>query len=154
MQQEKIKTIIAWILVAVCMMIIFWLSSQTADESSAQSTTLLIWLRSIFGNNAFTDFVVRKSAHFLEFAGLSFLFNIALWQTKKKRMAVLAIVLTSLYAVTDELHQIFVQGRSCQVSDWAIDTAGAILGAIGFLFILALISAVKNRKISIDSENN
>lgn len=50
--------------------IIFWLSSKTADESSRQSGVILEWITSIFGNNIFTDFIVRKLAHCLEFAGL------------------------------------------------------------------------------------
>lgn len=154
MRQEKIKTVAAWILVVVCMGVIFWLSSQTADESSAQSTAMLIWLKNIFGDNVFTDFIVRKAAHMLEFTGLSLLVNIALWQTRKKKETAFAIALTSLYAVTDELHQVFVPGRSCQLSDWAIDTAGAILGAICFLIIFAIFCAVKNRKKYIDSKNN
>lgn len=154
MRQEKIKTAIAWILVVVCMGVIFWMSSQTSDESSAQSSAILIWLKNIFGNSIFTDFSVRKLAHFLEFAGLSLLINIALWQTRKKKEAPFAVALTSLYAVTDELHQLFIPGRSCQLMDWAIDTSGAILGAICFLIIFAVISSVKNRKNPIDSKNN
>ena len=64
--------------------VIFWLSSRTADESSAQSDSILQWLINVFGSNIFTEFIVRKAAHCLEFTGLSLLFNIALFQTNKK----------------------------------------------------------------------
>ena len=37
-----------------------------------------------------------------------------------------------LYAITDEVHQRFVPGRSCQAADWAIDTAGAALGPVSY----------------------
>lgn len=119
--------------------VIFWLSSRTATESSEQSGVIVEFLRKIFGDNVLTDFIVRKSAHCLEFTGLSFLFNLSLYVTKNKPSFVFAVMLTSIYAATDEFHQLFVEGRSCQITDWAIDTAGAILGALGFLVILSII---------------
>lgn len=119
--------------------VIFWLSSRTATESSEQSGVIVEFLRKIFGDNVFTDFIVRKAAHCLEFTGLSFLFNLSLHVTKNKASFVFAVMLTSIYAATDEFHQLFVEGRSCQITDWAIDTAGAILGALGFLVILSII---------------
>ena len=39
-----------------------------------------------------------------------------------------ALLLASAYAVTDEFHQTFVPGRHGTPVDWAIDTAGALLG--------------------------
>lgn len=132
--------------------IIFWLSSRTADESAAQSGGILLWLTNTFGVNVFTDFIVRKAAHFLEFTGLSLLFNIALLQTRKKSCFIQATLFTSIYAATDEIHQLFVDGRSCQASDWAIDTAGAILGTVCFALITATVSAVKRKK-SVDTPN-
>lgn len=137
--------------------VIFWLSSRTADESSAQSDSILQWLINVFGSNIFTEFIVRKAAHCLEFAGLSLLFNIALCQTNKKKMPVGAILLTSLYAVTDEIHQLFVPGRSCQCSDWVIDTCGAILGALVFLTVFTCFAWIKHKQKEnkfIDSQNN
>src|SRR3712207_7608480 len=37
----------------------------------------------------------------------------------------LAFAVASLYAITDEVHQTFVEGRRGHAIDWAIDTAGA-----------------------------
>lgn len=138
----------------ICMAVIFWLSSRTADESSQQSGALLQWLIDKFGDNFFTDFVVRKLAHFLEFTGLCLLFNLAFWQTKQKRMPIWSIVSTSAYAASDEIHQLFVDGRSCQISDWLLDTSGAVAGTIGFLIIFVVISAMIKRKNTIDTGNN
>ncbi|MGN0521471.1 MAG: VanZ family protein [Eubacterium sp.] len=146
MRQEKIKTAVCWILTAVCMGVIFWLSSRTADESSAQSGSILDWLTKIFGENVFTDFIVRKTAHCLEYTGLSLLFNIALWQTSKKKQFFYATLFTSLYAVTDEIHQLFVDGRACKITDWAIDTAGAVIGTIAFAVIFTIIIAVIEKR--------
>lgn len=153
MRQEKIKTAICWTLVLICMGVIFWLSSRTAVESAEQSGSMLQYLIKIFGDNIFTDFIVRKLAHFLEFTGLCLLMNIALYQTRKRKSLILATALTSLYAVTDEVHQLFVQGRSCQISDWAIDTCGAILGTIAFALIILVIAKIKSKN-TIDRKIN
>lgn len=133
--------------------VIFWLSSRTANESAKQSGAVLGWLISCFGENAFTDFIVRKLAHFLEFTGLCFLFNVALYYTRGKVSPVLATAFTSLYAATDEVHQLFVDGRSCELRDWAIDSCGAIVGAIGTMLLFLIISKIANKsKKSIDTE--
>ncbi len=150
MQKEKIKTVFCWFLTVICMGVIFWLSSRTADESTRQSNAVLAWLISIFGDNGFTDFIVRKLAHCLEFTGLCVLFNLSLLQSRKKIMPAISVVLTSAYAVTDELHQLFVEGRSCQVLDWAIDTAGAIIGTLGFLALYYIFSKILKSKNIID----
>ena len=44
-----------------------------------------------------------------------------------QRRAWWAALVTSVYGVTDELHQYFVPGRSCDVFDWVADTTGACL---------------------------
>lgn len=154
MRQEKIKTAICWILVFICMGVIFWLSSRTAVESAQQSSSILQYLIEIFGDNIFTDFIVRKLAHFLEFTGLCLLMNTALFQTRKRKSFILSTALTSLYAITDEVHQLFVEGRACRISDWAIDTCGAILGTIAFAVIMLLISKVLKSKNTIDRKIN
>lgn len=154
MQREKIKTVSIWLATAVCMMVIFWLSSRTSDESSGQSSIILTWLTAHFGDNFFTDFIVRKTAHFLEFAGLAFLFNCSLFQTRKIKSPICATMLTSLYALSDEIHQLFVEGRSCQATDWLLDTCGALFGTALFLTLLCLITYVNKRKNTIDRKNN
>lgn len=126
--------------------VIFYFSSRTAEESASQSSWLLEFITSIFGNNGFSDFIVRKSAHFLEFTGLCVLFNSSFYFTKEKKQVLLSIVCTSLYAATDEIHQLFVEGRSCELRDWAIDTAGAITGAIGFLIVYYIIKFIIDKK--------
>ena len=41
-----------------------------------------------------------------------------------------------LYAASDELHQLFVDGRGAQVKDVLIDSAGSIVGVGIFDFLL------------------
>ncbi len=127
---------VCWALCAGCMALIFWFSSRTAAESSAQSDMILEFFQKIFGNGFITDFIVRKGAHFTEYAGLGLLLALAFYIQFGKTKTPFAVLCASLYAVTDEIHQIFVDGRACKAADWAIDTAGALLGA---LFILAAV---------------
>ena len=68
------------------------------------------------------DLVLRKLAHGAEYAILGAL--LYRWLSNIP----LAIALGSAYAATDEIHQSFVTGRSGRVADWAIDTAGVVIG--------------------------
>ena len=50
--------------------------------------------------------------------------------------------IAALYAATDEFHQLFVPGRSGQISDVILDSAGALAG----LLILALVRKIIGRR--------
>lgn len=141
--KNKVLAVVFWILSGVCMVLIFWFSSREAGQSAHQSEIILKIVRAIFGENAFSDFIVRKAAHFCEFALLAFLFNFALLYTMGKKHIPLGIALTSLYAASDEFHQLFVLGRSCQASDWLLDTCGGAAGAIFFIVIFLIIKYIK-----------
>ncbi len=72
------------------------------------------------------DTIGRKLVHFAEYALLAFLWARALrTRLDPRRAALLALLIASLYAATDEFHQTFVEGRTGHPIDWAIDTAGA-----------------------------
>jgi VanZ family protein len=70
------------------------------------------------------DVVLRKLAHFAEFAVLGVLLARAV------RNLPAAFALASLYAVTDEVHQLFVPGRAGSPLDWLVDAAGAGTGVL------------------------
>jgi len=70
------------------------------------------------------DLVLRKLAHATEFAILAILIERAV------RRPAVALAAASAYAVTDELHQSLVPGRHAAPRDWAIDTAGAVIGLV------------------------
>lgn len=77
------------------------------------------------------DFVGRKLIHFAEYGLLCFLW----WRLLRTgadpgRAALVAFLLSSLFAASDEFHQSFVEGRSATAVDWAIDSAGAALVAL------------------------
>jgi VanZ family protein len=77
------------------------------------------------------DQIGRKLIHFAEYALLCFLWWRALaTSTNPRRAALLAFVLASAYAATDEFHQTFVEGRHGTPVDWLIDSAGAAAAAL------------------------
>ena len=77
------------------------------------------------------DQIGRKLIHFAEYALLCFLWWRALVTVMSpSRAALLAFLLASGYAATDEYHQSFVEGRHGSPLDWAIDSAGAATAAL------------------------
>ena len=72
------------------------------------------------------DLVLRKLAHTTEYAILGALLARAL------RRYVPAVVLGSLYAVSDEVHQSFVRGRHGAWYDVVIDTVGVTIGVLAW----------------------
>lgn len=135
--------IISWVLVIICMGAIFWFSAQVAEESASQSGSILAWLEPILGK-WLTDHIVRKFAHALEFCGLALLIFNALYQSTGLAKPFSAFGLTALYAVTDEIHQLFVPGRACRFFDVCVDSTGAIVGILGGLFLVFIYTVIKN----------
>ena len=140
MKSGKSKTIISWMLVILCMAVIFALSAQKGDDSRNLSDSLII----IFGLEFSSDFV-RTVAHFLEYAGLSVLVYNALYQSFGCAKPVLSVAISAIYAVTDEIHQLFVEGRACQISDIIIDSFGAITGIAVLSALVFIYKKIKRR---------
>ena len=92
--------------------------------------------------------VVRKGGHFCEFALLACTFVLHLLVLKKKEKYLLfaPIILSALYAATDELHQLFIPGRSCQLSDVLLDSCGAATGSVFFAIFMVLYSHHKKKR--------
>lgn len=145
-KSRKIYIAVSWALVIACMCIIFSLSAQNGEQSSDLSdsfvTAILEWL-----NISIDEGLLRTMAHCLEFMGLSVLiFNAtySTWETKFTPL--IAFGGTVLYAITDEIHQIFVPERAFQISDILVDSTGALIGAIASLIILKIIKIILERR--------
>jgi VanZ family protein len=103
-----------WLPPLLLMGLIFFISAQPSLDSG------LGWI----------DTVGRKVMHFAGYALLCVLW----WRFLRtampdRRAAFVAFLFASLYAVTDELHQSFVDGRHGTPVDWVIDSAGAAAAA-------------------------
>ena len=96
--------------------------------------------------------VVRKCAHFGEFALLGF--NLACWlrlkYLEKPRgfAPPRAWLIATLYAATDELHQMFVSERGPAALDVCIDSAGALTGALVGMGIILLWHKHKRNRLA------
>ena len=142
-------------LVLLLMGLIFFFSSQSAEDSSASSGRLdalmISWLFPDFERQSpewqaeirhRVDFFVRKTAHLLEFAALGFSLRLHLqalgrWR-EIRRPQLLSWGIGTFYAVTDELHQFFSAGRAPRPADVGIDSLGVMLGIVFFLLCASL----------------
>ena len=141
----SIGSVLSWVAVIVWMAFIFYLSAQVAEQSNQLSTgiteTIIGIIRKLIPNakpdlNSFNHFV-RKNAHFFAYLVLGLLTSNALGRNKAHsyRRALFALLICALYAVSDEVHQLYVPGRGGQATDVLIDSAGALVGS-GLYFIL------------------
>ncbi|MPQ43319.1 VanZ family protein [Clostridium tarantellae] len=132
--QNKKK--LAWSMVILWMVMIFYMSHQPSDVSSEQSDKMVylfnligLDLSSYFGELA--TLFIRKCAHFTEYMILYILvYNVIKYYVKSKSIYIYALVITFSYACTDEIHQLFVLGRSGEFKDVIIDTFGGTAGML------------------------
>ncbi|MDD2482910.1 MAG: VanZ family protein [Candidatus Shapirobacteria bacterium] len=96
----------------------------------------IIWMSVIFyfssrstigiGTNETDRFLILKSFHLIEYAFLAILLYFAI---QKKKLVVL---IAYLYAISDEVHQSFVPGRTSRFRDTLIDLIGILIGILIF----------------------
>ena len=124
---QRIKRILSlWLPVVIWAGVIFFFSSRPTIK------TVDFFLG---------DFILKKSAHLIEYGVFAALFFRALIHsgvTKKKAM-LFSILASFLYACTDEYHQSFVFGRTAVTRDVLIDTTGATI------FIYGVIRNIKKK---------
>jgi VanZ family protein len=137
-----------WGLVLIWMIVIFLFSSQNGDKSSENNkfivyilNTLGIDINTILSGNA--DFIIRKAAHFTEYFILYFLLYNALKEDFYfTHSTMFALIITFLYAVSDEFHQSFVPGRGPAFKDVLIDTSGGVVCMV----VIYLSKIIRKRK--------
>lgn len=135
----KTKTKIhRWIPALIWMGIIFYLSHQDASDSSALSSgftqVLLDFLNKTIEqlNMDLLHHLVRKGAHFSAYLILGLLVSHAL-ESGKRKASFVTFLICVLYASSDEFHQIFIPGRSGQLSDVLLDSFGSLTGIALYL---------------------
>lgn len=133
-----------WLLCAVMMYVIFRFSSETGEESKQVSEGLLSVIIEYIGN-VISHNVLRKIAHFTEYAALGFCMSGAIYFSFEKCNFV-SLIPCAVYALGDEIHQYFVPERACRVFDIFIDTCGSAVGILIFLLIAFLIKKLQKSK--------
>lgn len=131
--RERTKHI-TFSLIIIVMVMIFMFSNQNASDST-QLTNVLI--DKLFSEDHFlyeySFILLRKSAHFLIFFTLGSLIYAYLRIIKHNYAFRNGLFFSFLYAVFDEFHQFFIDGRSPELTDVLIDTSGAF---VGILFVI------------------
>ena len=154
------RTLIFGLLTVIWCVVIYRFSAQTAAESIQTSDDVIITVSEVVvpdfdkmtepEKQSFVDKltnVVRKSAHFLEYAVLgALLFQFYSFASSGLYRFTLAQYSASFYACSDELHQYAVSGRGCQFVDVLIDSSGALLAITVSALITALAVHIRNRK--------
>ena len=158
--ENKYLRILFWVLALGTAMLIFFFSSQVSDESTNVSNSVTAFIARIFVRDydimseydqymiiSSMNGFVRKAAHFSIYTVLAVFVTSALatYPTLSTKLrAVYSILLCTAYASSDELHQYFVPGRSCELRDVFIDACGAVLG---ILIVTAAIYFYRQKKV-------
>lgn len=141
MERRWIRMLLWFCVLAVCTMI-WCFSAQNGEQSAHTSSRVLGMAAALLGDFAdvaalakdgslyeTASWLIRKGAHFAEFALLAFFVRLLLRSYRVRRGWLWAWLAASLYAVTDELHQFFMAARDASLLDVVIDSMGAAAGA-------------------------
>lgn len=151
--------IISLVLLIGWMGLIFYLSNQTAGQSSGLSRGLIkqalsiimpdIGEEQLIHYTSALQFIVRKSAHFSLYAilgVLSFTSFVTYESITFYLRVAISFVISAAYSVSDEYHQTFVDGRSGEIRDILIDSAGALTGIVFALIIYKIFRSIKKKR--------
>ncbi len=171
MHSKPVRIILS-VALAAWMVMIFCFSAQTVERSSGTSDSVIVKILELTNpdypsmSEAEVEAVidhyshtVRKCAHFLEYLVLGALSaaTLSAWvpgSEDKRRLltvAILALLFSAFYSATDEIHQYFVPGRGCMISDVCLDSLGALTGCAVFSAVRLLI--INKRKRSGGKKN-
>lgn len=151
----KYKKIINIILIIIWLFVIFSFSAEDAKKSRNTSDQVIIKTAEVIKGDELTPkekdilinkylVLVRKSAHFFLYFVLGILtFHIAKMIFGLNPSTIIyPIIFCFIYACSDEIHQLFINGRTARIFDVFIDTSGATLS----ILILFTLSYIINRK--------
>lgn len=150
-----IRKIIKILIVLICMFTIFSFSSDNDVESNKKSDGVIIRTCKLFLKKDLSEkeqrkyiekyvVFVRKTAHFSIYLllGLSIISLIKEYRQVDIKAIIIALIVSILYAISDEIHQIFVSGRSGELFDVIIDSLGSITG----IYLYYLYTKIRRKK--------
>lgn len=148
-KQMLILPVIIW------MIIIFKFSNEPATVSGNTSSNVTKIIVSIFTSKDITeeqknelieklDPMIRKLAHFSLYTigGILILLYINIYKLEESKKIVYSIAIGSIYSCTDEIHQIFIPGRSGEFTDVMLDSIGIATGVCVCLTIIKVINKI------------
>ncbi len=158
------KKFVVWIPVILVLLLIYNFSSADGLQSAGMSSQVTDRLVSVFTAIPLLDlnpvqedfsvdllhYIIRKTGHISVYAALALALAFALYQYRisSRRLILWSFGFGFFYACTDEIHQLFVLGRSGRFTDVLIDSAGMTLGILTFYFLLYFIHNLKGLRAS------
>lgn len=147
------------ILIIIWMIFIFVSSSQNSETSAELSGTVIETAVKVLPSSkdlnetelealiSDLQHIVRKSAHFTLYmlGAILFVLLYSTYDFKKKKIYILSFLSTVIYAISDEVHQLFISGRGPQIQDVVLDGCGAIVGILMMILIYKLLDIIKIR---------
>lgn len=141
---------IFWILTFLLMTVIFIFSSRPGDLSIQDSAWFLDKAKIMDEEEALdtsnmqamvVQRKIRKADHIILFASLAMLIYASIYGYAGKALesGVISWLLTILFAISDEIHQYFVPGRSAQLQDVIRDGKGALIGCLLMMILFLII---------------
>ena len=137
------KKIIKILLVLIVMLTIFKFSGENDVKSDSRSDGIIVKTTEFILNRKLTDdekkiyikkyvVYVRKTAHFTLYflLGLAFISFLKEFDLNNKKLLLYTIIFVFIYACSDEIHQLFIKGRSGEVLDVLIDTLGGFTSSL------------------------
>ncbi len=152
------KALALWIITIIWMIVIFLFSNSVGSVSTSKSKKITYDMVNIVEKKKTEEEkkekveqihpVIRKIAHAFEYAVLCILLIISLKYSniRNNRLYLTALLTCIVYAISDELHQLFISGRSGELRDVIIDTAGATIGLIIYDLIEKIIKIIKKKR--------
>lgn len=163
--KKTIVRMILLILLGSTFFMIFQFSSENSEASGSRSREVMRKIVNTFpytkNLNEKTKIkiveksqpIIRKLAHFLVYTlvGILIMAFMSTFETILLKKFMISLFIGLIYAITDEYHQSFTPGRSPEIRDICIDTAGVFLGIILVLVIIsvfkALTEGIKKKKV-------
>ena len=127
------KSIIA-IFLLIWMGVVFWFSAENALESKDTSGFVMQKILSVLNieieDTEMLEGYLRTLAHFVLYLLGGFIACILVIVCNIKHKILSTSMFGLLYAIGDEIHQIYVPGRSFELKDIVVDISGFLLGVL------------------------
>ena len=124
------KKTISLILLIIWILIIFLLSNQSGGASTSNSNIFVDFLYNITKiNKDLLIVIVRKSAHIFEYFVL-FILTYNCFNNYGIKNIYISIIFCILCSIFDEVHQLFISGRTGSIQDIIVDSIGVLIGML------------------------
>lgn len=150
----KIKRMILYVFLAIVLLIIFLFSGEPGKKSQNTSDKFTSSIINITNKDISASkkneiiknsrFIIRKAAHFTIYFVLGTIVFLLINTYNINNKVLISIILCFIFGCLDELHQVFIPGRTARIYDCVIDTIGSSVSIL--LLNTYYIIKLKNKK--------